>query len=288
MSRHKEKQERVNQQVAVVTGSSSGIGYETSLILARNGFLTYATMRNLNKSENMKLIVAKENLPIQIKQLDVTDDVSVKNAIQEISSEAGHIDVLVNNAGYGLNGAFEDLAMDEIKAQYETNVFGLVRTTQAVLPIMRRQKSGTIVNISSGAGRFGFPGSSAYVSTKFAVEGLSESMSYELEPFGIKVVIVEPGVIRTNFVDGMVVAKKSQDPNSPYSQITQKIATGFEEMMKNASSADLVAKVVLDAITDENPSLRYLAGSDVETWLGGKRKIADEEFLKVMKQNLKM
>jgi NAD(P)-dependent dehydrogenase (short-subunit alcohol dehydrogenase family) len=288
MSRQKEKQERVNQQVAVVTGSSSGIGYETSLILARNGFLTYATMRNLNKSENMKLIVAKENLPIQIKQLDVTDDVSVKNAIQEISSEAGHIDVLVNNAGYGLNGAFEDLAMDEIKAQYETNVFGLVRTTQAVLPIMRRQKSGTIVNISSGAGRFGFPGSSAYVSTKFAVEGLSESMSYELEPFGIKVVIVEPGVIRTNFVDGMVVAKKSQKPNSPYSQITQKIATGFEEMMKNASSADLVAKVVLDAITDKNPSLRYLAGSDVETWLGGKRKIADEEFLKVMKQNLKM
>lgn len=288
MSRHKEKQERVNQQVAVVTGSSSGIGYETSLILARNGFLTFATMRNLNKSENMKLIVAKENLPIQIRQLDVTHDVSVKNAIQEISSEAGHIDVLVNNAGYGLNGAFEDLAMDEIKAQYETNVFGLVRTTQAVLPIMRRQKSGTIVNISSGAGRFGFPGSSAYVSTKFAVEGLSESMSYELEPFGIKVVIVEPGVIRTNFVDGMVVAKKSQDPNSPYSQITQKIATGFEEMMKNASSADLVAKVVLDAITDKNPSLRYLAGSDVETWLGGKRKIADEEFLKVMKQNLKM
>ena len=288
MSRQKEKQERVNQQVAVVTGSSSGIGYETSLILARNGFLTYATMRNLNKSENMKLMVAKENLPIQIKQLDVTDDVSVKNAIQEISSEAGHIDVLVNNAGYGLNGAFEDLAMDEIKAQYETNVFGLVRTTQAVLPIMRRQKSGTIVNISSGAGRFGFPGSSAYVSTKFAVEGLSESMSYELEPFGIKVVIVEPGVIRTNFVDGMVVAKKSQKPNSPYSQITQKIATGFEEMMKNASSADLVAKVVLDAITDKNPSLRYLAGSDVETWLGGKRKIADEEFLKVMKQNLKM
>ena len=288
MSRQKEKQERVNQQVAVVTGSSSGIGYETSLILARNGFLTYATMRNLNKSENMKLIVAKENLPIQIKQLDVTDDVSVKNAIQEISSEAGHIDVLVNNAGYGLNGAFEDLAMDEIKAQYETNVFGLVRTTQAVLPIMRRQKSGTIANISSGAGRFGFPGSSAYVSTKFAVEGLSESMSYELEPFGIKVVIVEPGVIRTNFVDGMVVAKKSQDQNSPYSQITQKIATGFEEMMKNASSPDLVAKVVLDAITDENPSLRYLAGSDVETWLGGKRKIADEEFYKVMKQNLKM
>ena len=275
-----------DQKVAIVTGSSSGIGYETSLILARNGFLTYATMRNLNKSEDMKLTVAKENLPIKIKQLDVTDDVSVTNAIQAISTEVGRIDVLVNNAGYGLNGAFEDLAMDEIKAQYETNVFGLVRTTQAVLPIMRRQKSGTIVNISSGAGRFGFPGSSAYVSTKFAVEGLSESMSYELEPFGIKVVIVEPGVIRTNFMDGLVVAKKSQDPNSPYSQIMQKIATGFEEMMKNASSPDLVAKVVLNAIRDKNPSLRYLAGNDVEAWLGGNRKIADEELYKMMKQNL--
>jgi NAD(P)-dependent dehydrogenase (short-subunit alcohol dehydrogenase family) len=277
-----------NNKVAVVTGSSTGIGYETSLILARNGFLTYATMRNLNKSENIKSVATKENLPIRIKQLDVTDDVSVTSAIQTISSDAGRIDILVNNAGYGLNGAFEDLAMDEIKVQYETNVFGLIRTTQAVLPIMRGQKSGTIINISSGAGRFGFPTGSAYVSTKFAVEGLSESMSYELEPFGIKVVIVEPGVIRTNFGDGLIVAKKSQDPNSPYSQMMQRSAAGFEKMMKNASSPDVVAKVVLNAIRDENPSLRYLAGSDVETWLGGKRKVADEELYKMMKQNMIM
>jgi NAD(P)-dependent dehydrogenase (short-subunit alcohol dehydrogenase family) len=272
-------------KVAVVTGSSTGIGYETALSLARNGFLTYATMRNLNKSENMKMVATKENLPIRIKQLDVTDDISVTNAVQAISSEAGRIDVLVNNAGYGLNGAFEDLAMDEIKAQYETNVFGLIRMTQAVLPIMRRQKSGTIVNISSGAGRFGFPSGSAYVSTKFAVEGLSESMSYELEPFGIKVAIVEPGVIRTNFADGLVVAKKSKDPSSPYSQLMQKAANGFEKMMKNASSPDLVANVVLNAVRNENPSLRYLAGNDVEEWLG-KRNMADEESYKMMKQNL--
>ena len=277
-----------NKKVAVVTGSSTGIGYETSLILARSGFLTYATMRNLNKSENMKSVATREKLPIRIKQLDVTDDVSVKNAIQTITSEAGRIDILVNNAGYGLNGAFEDLDMDEIKAQYETNLFGLIRTTQAVLPIMRRQKSGTIVNISSGAGRFGFPTGSAYVSTKFAVEGLSESMSYELEPFGINVVIVEPGVIRSNFGDGLIVAKKSRDPNSPYSQMMQRSAAGFEKMIKNASSPDVVAKVVLDAIRDENPSLRYLAGSDVESWLGGKRKEADEEFYKMMKQNMIM
>ena len=206
--------------------------------------------------------------------------------VQAISSETGgRIDVLVNNAGYGLNGAFEDLSMDEIKAQYETNFFGLVRVTQAVLPIMRKQKSGIIVNISSGAGRFGFPGGSAYVSTKFAVEGLSESISYELEPFGIKVVIVEPGVIRTNFGNGLVVARKSQDPNSPYSQMMKKIGTSFEELMKNSSSPDLVANVVLKAIKDENPNLRYLAGNDVEQWLAAKRNMSDEEFYKMMNQN---
>src|SRR5947209_18149959 len=211
-----------NPKVAVVTGSSSGLGYEISLMLARNGLLKYATMRNLNKSENIKSVASKENLPIRINQLDVTDDVSVKDAVQAILSETGRIDVLVNNAGYVLNGAFEDLAMDEIRRQYDTNVFGLIRTTQAVLPIMRRQKSGIIVNISSGAGRFGYPAQSAYISTKFAVEGLSESMSYELEPFGIKVVVVEPGFIKTNFSQASVIAKNSEDPSSPYSQMMQK------------------------------------------------------------------
>ena len=274
------------EKVAVVTGTSTGIGYETSLMLAKNGFLTFATMRNLDKSDNIKSIAAKENLPIRITQLDVTDDVSIKNAVQTILTDKGRIDVLINNAGYVLEGAFEDLSVDEIKAQYETNVFGLIRTTQAVLPTMRKQKSGIIVNISSAAGRFGYPGGSAYISTKFAVEGLSESMAYELEPFGIKVILIEPGVVRTNIFDSVVVAKKSRDPNSPYTQITQKMASAFEEMMKNASSPELVAKVVLEAVTNENPNFRYLAGKDVENWLGAKRNMSDEEFYKMMKQNL--
>ena len=273
-------------RIAVVTGSSSGIGFETSLMLARNGFQTYATMRNPKKGENIKSIATKENLPIHIEQLDVTDNKSVTNAIQAIVSKANSIDVLVNNAGYALTGAFEDLAIEEIKAQYETNLFGLIRTTQAVLPIMRKQKSGTIVNISSGAGRFGYAGASAYISTKFAVEGLSESMSYELEPFGIKVILVEPGVIRTNVFKNIVTAKKSQNPNSPYCQIMQKMSASFEHMLENASSSpDLVAKVVLQAVTSENPSLRYLAGKDVETWIEAKRSMSDDEFYKMVKQS---
>jgi NAD(P)-dependent dehydrogenase (short-subunit alcohol dehydrogenase family) len=274
-------------RIAVVTGSSSGIGFETSLMLARNGFQTYATMRDPKKGENIKSITTKENLPIHIEQLDVTDNESVMNAIQAILTQAGRIDVLVNNAGYALAGAFEDLAIEEIKAQYETNLFGLIRTSQVVLPIMRKQKSGTIVNISSGAGRVGIPGFSAYVSTKFAVEGLSESMAYELEPFGIKVILIEPGVIRTNVFKNVVIAKKSQNPNSPYSQIMQKMSASFEYMLENASSSpDLVAKVVLQAITSENPSLsRYLAGKDVETWIEAKRNMSDDEFYKVIKQS---
>jgi NAD(P)-dependent dehydrogenase (short-subunit alcohol dehydrogenase family) len=275
----------ITDHVAVVTGSSSGIGFEIALMLARNGFQTYATMRNLAKSENIKSIASKENLPIYIEQLDVTDNKSVTNAIQAIVSKANGIDVLVNNAGYALTGAFEDLAIEEIKAQYETNLFGLIRTTQTVLPIMRKQKSGAIVNISSGAGRFGYPGGSAYVSTKFAVEGLSESMAYELEPFGIKVILIEPGVIKTNIANGMVIAEKSQNPNSPYSQIMQKMSTSFEHMLENASSPDVVAKVVLKAVTSENPSLRYLAGKDVEMWIEAKRNISDDQFYKMIKQS---
>ena len=246
-------------------------------------------MRNIAKSENIKSIATKENLPIYIEQLDVTDNKSVTNAIQAIVSKADRIDVLVNNAGYALTGAFEDLAIEEIKAQYETNLFGLIRTTQAVLPNMRKQKSGTIVNISSGAGRFGYPTGSAYVSTKFAVEGLSESMAYELEPLGIKVILVEPGVIKTNIANGMVIAKKSQNSNSPYFQIMQKMSTSFEHMLENASSPDLVAKVVLQSVTSENPSLsRYLAGKDIESWIEAKRNMSDDEYHKMIKRSFNL
>jgi NAD(P)-dependent dehydrogenase (short-subunit alcohol dehydrogenase family) len=274
-------------KVAVVTGSSSGIGYETSLALAREGFLTYATMRNLEKGSIIKSESDKENLPLKIMQLDVTDDASVNKAVQSIISDSGRIDVTVNNAGYGLVGAFEDLSLDEIKQQYETNFFGVVRVTQAVIPIMRKQKSGRIINISSGAGRFGYPGGSAYVSTKFAMEGLSESLSYELDPFGIKVILVEPGVIRTNFGNVMVVAKKSQDPVSAYLSMTRKMNEVLGQLMQNGSPPSLVANVVLQAAKSDNPNLRYLAGKDVEQWVDQKKKMSDNEFFNMMNQSFK-
>ena len=273
-----------NAKVAVVTGSSGGIGLATALELARNGFFTYATARNPAKSG--AIMEAAKGLPVAVVQLDVTDDNSVKRAIEQVLKEKGRIDVLVNNAGYGLAGAFEDTSMEEVRAQYETNVFGLMRTTQAVLPAMRKQRSGIIVNISSGAGRLGYPAASVYVSSKHAIEGLSEAIAYELEPFGIRVALIEPGVVKTNFASDMVFAKKTQDPNSPYSQMIQKMGGNWQYMMENSSSAELVAKVVLDAIASKDGNLRYIAGKDMEGWMQARKGMTDQEFFKMMKQVL--
>jgi NAD(P)-dependent dehydrogenase (short-subunit alcohol dehydrogenase family) len=132
--------------------------------------------------------------------------------------------------------------------------------------------------LSSGAGIFGYPGGSSYVSTKFAVEGLSESIAYELEPFGIKVVLIEPGFIKTNFANSMVIAKKAQDPSSPYSQMMQKVAANSNQMANNGSPVEVVSKVILEAVTSKNPNLRYLAGKDVETWAANKKTMSDTEF----------
>lgn len=273
-----------NQKVAIVTGSSSGIGLESALLLARNGYITYATMRSPEKDTSIKVAAQNEDLPIRVIQLDVTDDSSVQNAMNRIISEVGRIDILVNNAGYGLAGALEDLSMEEIKAQFETNLFGLIRVTQSVLSIMRKQRSGRILNLSSGAGIFGYPGGSAYVSTKFAVEGLSECIAYELEPFGIKVILIEPGFIKTNFSNAMIGARRAQDPASPYSDMIQKTMATARELAKNASPAELVANAILDAATNPNPRLRYLVGKDVESWAASKKNMDDLEFFNMMKK----
>ena len=277
--------------VAVVTGSSSGIGFETALTLARNGFYTYATMRNLEKSKNITEIANAEKLPLQVIQLDVNDDKSVKDAIDKIVAEKKRIDLLVNNAGYGLFGSLEDISLEEIKAQFETNFFGVIRVTQQVLPVMRKQNSGgTIVNVSSVGGRIGVPVLSAYQSTKFALEGLSESMSYELEPFGIRVVIIEPGFIRTNIINSSTSAKKDLDPKSPYFSLMQKVKNHFKSMIENTSSSppEEVAKVILQAITSENPQLRYTVGDDATTLIQARMNMPDKEFKKMIIQNFSL
>jgi len=274
-------------KVAIVTGSSSGIGYETALILARNGFRTYATMRNLEKGKSISDIATKEKLELHTIKLDVTDERSVTDAIKTIKADAGRIDVLVNKAGYGLAGSLEDLSMSEIKAQFETNVFGLIRVTQAVLPTMREQKSGIIVNISSIGGKVAIPLQSPYHSTKFAVEGLSESIAYDLEPFGIKVVIIEPGAIKTNFETGMVVAQNTQNPKSPYYNKMQKLQSSINSHFKDGTTPAKVAEVILNAITTPNPNLRYTVGEDAAMIAQKRKELSDLEFQKLILEFLK-
>lgn len=273
-------------QVALITGCSSGIGYETALMLARNGFHTFATMRNTKKSDSLEEIIKKERLDLNIRELDVNDDTSIENTINCIKREANRIDVLINNAGYGLVGFFEDLTLDEIRNQFETNFFGVLNITKKIIPIMRLQKSGTIINVSSGAGQVGFPGISAYVSTKFAIEGFSESLMYELFPYGIKVVIVEPGVMKTNFFRNCIVSEHSMKKSSPYSRSLDKFQKNVELMQEHATSPIDVAKVIIQVLGNNEPKQRYIVGNDVAMILEAKKNLSDIEFKKMMMQNI--
>lgn len=274
------------EKIAVVTGSSSGIGFETSLLLAKNGFRTYATVRNPDKAKALRDISDKGELPIHVVELDVDSDKSVKDAIDRIKDESGRIDVLVNNAGYALFGALEDLSMDEIKAQFETNLFGAIRVMKAVLPIMRKKQGGTIVNVSSIGGRISFPLSSAYHGTKFALEGVSESLRYETQPFGIKVVLIEPGVIGSNFLRNVKLAQMALEPTSPYAPMVQTLQKASTRIYEQATPPEEVAKVILKAVTIDNPDLRYLVGNDAIQMIQARKGMSDQEFGVLLKQQV--
>ena len=271
------------EKVALVTGSSSGIGYETSLALAREGYFTYATMRDLKKEAVIKKIAEEENLPLKVIELDVDNDDSVQNAVETIIEEKQRIDVLVNNAGWGIWGTAEDVSMKEFREQFETNFFSVVRMIQKVAPIMRKQGNGDIVNISSIAGRIGFPVSTAYISSKFAIEGLSESLRYELGPFGIDVIIIEPGVIKTNFFDSMKTAKKTDDA---YKEITEKVISGVKMMAEMGTPPKEVANVIIKSLKEEKPLPRYVVGNDAAMFLEAKKMKTDIEFENYLKKEL--
>ncbi|MGA9172053.1 MAG: SDR family oxidoreductase, partial [Nitrososphaeraceae archaeon] len=273
------------ENVAVVTGSSSGNGSETSLLLAKNGFYTYATMRNIDKSTTMKEIARKDRLHLEVLRLDVTDDNSVTDAIDMISSRHGRIDVLVNNAGYDAFGAVEELSMKEIRQQFETNFFGAVRLMKAVIPIMRKQRSGIIVNVSSIGGLVGVPLNSAYTGSKFALEGFSESMKYELEDFGIKVILIEPGAVNTNFLETLE-ARRAINPDSAYLELSKKASEGRKAAFKQASSPMQVAEVILNAIKSEKPNTRYLVGNDAATIMERKKNSSDFELERWIRESL--
>lgn len=267
-------------KVALITGASSGIGFETSLTLARNEFRTFATMRNLSKSRKIREIAKKERLPLTVIPLDVNDNASIRTAIQNILVEAKRIDVVINNAGYGLFGAVEDLSMDKIIDQFETNFFGVVRVVKSVLPIMRNQRSGTIINISSMVGRVAMPLNSVYVASKFALEGFSESIRHELSKFGINVILIEPGIVRTGFFDNLQKSK-NEASKSPYSALLKRRLSRFKSVSEsNSSSPSQVAKAILKALQSKSSNFRYIVGEDAIIVLEKRKVLSDIKFEK--------
>ena len=268
------------QGIALVTGSSSGIGLETSKLLAKSGFYTYATVHKLEGKGAHQIadIVKKENLPLDVVQLDVDSDESVIDIINTIVKKNNRIDVIVNNAGYALGGALEETSMEEIRKQFETNFFGVIRVMQAAIPIMRRQKSGKIVNITSMGGRVSIPLSAFYHGSKFALEGVSESLQYELAPFGIKIILIEPGAVGSNFWKNIKIAKKATSPNSPYAQQAANVSKTFRKMEENSMHPAEVAKTILSAVMSDNPQLRYVVGNDAIKTFEARESMSDGEF----------
>ncbi len=273
------------KKTVLVTGCSSGIGYATCLVFARNNFASYGSVRDLSKAGRIQEITNREKLPLKIIRLDVNEDDSIRVAIQKIISDSGRIDILINNAGYGMFGPIEEISIKEIKEQFETNFFGTIRLIKAIVPIMRKQRNGTIVNISSMVGRFGVPLNAVYVSSKFALEGLSESISFELDEFGIKVILVEPGVIQTDFFQNLKI--KGNDTKSPYYKLMDKRIAFLKAAMKNSvSSSDQLANTILHAVNSRDPDMRYIIGNDATNSIHMRNSLSDREFMKWIKDGM--
>src|SRR5271165_718683 len=260
------------QKVAVITGSSSGIGLLTAIEFARNGYEVVATMRDLGRSGRIEEAAQKAGVhdKLDLRRLDVTDFDSIGGVVDGIVRDHGRVDVLVNNAGFSMAGFVEDLSLSEIRQQFETNFFGNVAMSKAVLPVMRRQKSGHIIQIASVGGRLGHPLLGAYCSSKFALEGFSESLRIETHSLGIRVVLVEPGAFETDiWTRNVTIAQGALDPNSPNKERSQRFVEFVKQSAKHRRDASEVARLILRIAKDPNPKLRYLIGTDakMQVWL---------------------
>ncbi len=262
----------------LITGASSGIGRATAEHFQASGWNVVATMRSPEKETELTDL---DN--VLVTRLDVTDSASIESAVSETLDRFGKIDVLLNNAGYGAYGPLEAFPMENIRRQFDTNVIGLLEVTKAVLPHMRAQKSGTIVNVSSIGGKMTFPLGTLYHGTKFAVEGLSEALHFELEPIGIKVKIVEPGAIATDFA-GRSFDLANDENLAEYQDLVGKLMSGFETALAQSSPPSVVAEVIWTAVTDGTSTLRYTAGDDAQEFMANRKALDDETFIGALKE----
>jgi short-subunit dehydrogenase len=269
------------KKIALVTGASAGIGMETAIKLAKNGYTVYAAAR---RTERMKGIISLGIKPIS---MDVTDDASMVTNIERIIQSEGRIDVLVNNAGFGLYGAIEEVSMKDARYQLEVNVIGLARLAQLVMPYMRKQQSGKIVNITSIGGKISSPMGGWYHASKFAVEALSDNMRMELKPFGIDVIVIEPGGIKTEWGSIAMENLLKSSSDGPYKNTAENMAALNKKFGPRNSDPILIADLILKAITVKNPKTRYHAGFMATPILIARKFLSDKQFDKMMMSQVK-
>lgn len=272
------------KQVILVTGASSGIGKATALKLIREGHIVYGAARRVDKMKDLQEAGGK------ILALDITQDEQVKKTVQQIIEEQGRIDVLVNNAGYAIYGSVEETAIEDARRQFEVNIFGLAKITQMVIPHMRKQGSGKIINMSSMGGKIYTPMGAWYHASKHALEGWSDSLRLELAPFGIQVVIIEPGIITTEFGDVMYQSMLDRSGKGPYKSIVDAVAKSSKELYGNpkaGSPPSVIADVIAKAIRAKKPKTRYAKGKMAGMLLFSRKLLSDKAFDKAVMSQVK-
>lgn len=265
-------------RTVLITGASAGIGKATAQRLLADGkYTVYVAARRLERMQDLAELGAR---PIR---MDITRDEDIVAGVEQIEREAGGVDILINNAGYGLNGAMEDIPIDQVRDQFEVNLFGLGRLTQLVLPGMRKKQSGTIVNISSVGGKVYNPLGAWYIATKHALEGWSDCLRLELKPFGIDVVIIEPGAIQTEFDDVMLGPMLEMSGDTAYGPQTRQVAAALKRAFeRGASQPSVIAHAISKAIHARRPKTRYAAGKYARTMLLLRRWLSDRMFDRFM------
>lgn len=266
------------KKTVLITGASTGIGRATALHFQQQGWNVVATMRSPEKEEELNQLE-----DVLVTRLDVLDLDSINQAVAASVERFGKIDVLVNNAGYGAYGPLESFERDSIVRQFNTNVIGLLDVTRAVLPHFRANKDGVLINISSIGGRMTFPLGSLYHGTKFAVEGITEALNYELDLIGVKAKLVEPGAIATDFA-GRSFDFQNDEAMEEYQSLVSNLWTAFGEVLNNASPASLVAEVIYEAATDGTDQIRYTAGEDAKMFMAGRQAQDDATFIAGIKE----
>ncbi len=269
----------MEKQIILITGASSGIGKETALRLAEVGHTVYGAARSLEKMEDLK------PAGVHVLGLDVTDHSQIEAVVKQITEKHGRIDVLVNNAGYGLYGAVEDISIDDARYQFEVNIFGLARLTQCVLPHMRKQGRGRIINVSSVGGKIYTLLGAWYHATKHALEGWSDCLRLELEPFGIDVVLIEPGAVATNFGDVMAGPMMERSGKGPYGDQAAAMAANVERFYANEKSSPpmVVTKAITRSIEAKRPRTRYAIGKFAKPLIFMRSILSDRMFDRMMR-----